>query len=323
MGLALLAWAIYFSMRRRQTLSGVLLGLAISAQLSMAIPAIGVLSALLLITRSIRRVAPAAILTAAVAILISGAPMHTATLASFNPGYATLRESLYSLVFPSTTNRGGLFVIPNRSAVEGEIAAVLAIAVFIAVQTAAELRRKRSMQVLAAVAFLTSAALVMVAHYAAGMNYPVDRTGLYLIFLFGLAWPIAAAAVHNDWHRRLHMIAACLLTIQFAAQFDPSSFRVWRFDRDTKQVARLVAAACASKPDSSVKVSALWINQQALEYYRRTLPIPALQPVELQDPPPLAGYDFYVLNRADAPPIGNYRVLYTGAESGIILAAAK
>lgn len=323
LGLALLTWAIFFLMRDRPTLCGTLLGLAIAAQLSMVIPSVAVFCAAALI---LRRVAPAlavAIPAAAVASLICAIPLRHATLESFDLGYATLRESLYSLVFPSTTNRAGLFVIPHRSAIAAEIVCLVLIAAFIGIETLHELSRKRPARLLPPLAFLISAALVILAHYLTGVNYPVDRTGLYLILLFAFAWPIAVEGVTNIWHRRLHILLACFLIVQFAAQFDPNSFRVWKFDRDTKLVARLLRDRCASKPQSSVTVSSLWINQQSLEYYRRTLPVPQLKPVEFHDPPPLAGYDFYVLNRADEPPLDAFRVLYAGAESGIILAVRK
>jgi hypothetical protein len=312
LGLAFLTWAIYFAMCERPTLAGTLLGFAIAAQLSTTIPALAIVIATAILMRKPWAIAVPA---AAVATLICAIPLRHATLDSFNLGYATIRESLYSLVFPSTTNRAGLFVIPHRGLITVEIASVLLIAVFIAIQSI--YKRK-----LVPMAFLISIVIVIAAHYASGMNYPVDRTGLYLILLFALAWPIVAGGVNQKW-QRLHILVAIFFVIQFAVQFDAHSFRVWRFDADTKFAAQILRDACGSRPESSVAISSVWINQQSLDYYRRTLPIPALKPVEFHDPPPLSGFDFYVLNRADNPPLDHFRILYTGAKSGLILAAPK
>jgi hypothetical protein len=56
----------------------------------------------------------------------------------------------------------------------------------------------------------------------------------------------------------------------------------------------------------------------------RTLPIVELRLVEFHDPPPLSGYDFYVLNAFPGlPRLDNgFRVLYAGAEPGIVLPVA-
>ena len=82
LGLALLVWAIYFCMRGRYVLTGVLLGLAIAAQLSMGIPAMALIAATLLLTRQIRPAAVIAALSAVVAGAICAVPLHLAPLGS-------------------------------------------------------------------------------------------------------------------------------------------------------------------------------------------------------------------------------------------------
>jgi hypothetical protein len=324
LGLALLVWAMYFGMRARYVLTGVLLGLAISAQLSMAVPAMAMILATVLLTRRIRPAVIVGALGGVIAFAICAVPLHLAPFKSFNYGYRTLRESLFSLVFPSTTDRAGLFIITHRAGVTAEILVVLLIAGFLAIQTVRELFQKPGPAFLAPFAFLMSSTAVVAAHYLVGANYPVDRTGLYLILLFGLSWPIVVAGLESVWYRRLHLVLGCLFAIQFAVQFDAGSFRVWKFDRDTRHVAEILKQQCEGKPENSVTVSVVWINQQALEYYRRTLPIPALRPLEFHDPPTLSGYDFYVLNTFPVVrPPGELRVLFAGSESGIILAKNK
>jgi hypothetical protein len=200
------------------------------------------------------------------------------------------------------------------------IAVVLAICVFITISTAAEYLKRRDIRLLPSITFLLTCAGFVAAHFVLHAEYPVDRTGLPLILLFGLAWAISA-----DVFPRLlaaNIALAALFTIQFITQFDAHSMRLWKFDSDTRHVAELIRDQTRTMPPATVAISAVWINLQSLEYYRRTLPIPALRPIEFHDPPPLSGFDFYVLNAADHPQIdpGSTRVLYEGNRSGIILA---
>jgi hypothetical protein len=333
LGLALLVWAIYFSIERRYALAGTLSGLAAVANLTMTFPALGVVFAVAILERSSWRSggailakigAPAAIVFAA---LWFGA-LRTAISGSFGIGYSTIRESLYSLVFPSTTDRAGLFRIEHRGAATLEILVILLILVSIAITSLGELRdhRKPFSSLIPAATLMITTAGLLAAHLLFRVPYPVDRTGVYLVVLFGIAWAIAADGFAdgfvNKWAWRVNLLLAMLAIVQFAAQFETQYFLLWRFDARTKTVAQLLRDACEGKPGGSVTVSAMWLHQPALEFYRRELPIKALQPVVYHDPPPLSGFDFYVLNNGHPLDLdtAKLRVLFSDAGSGILLA---
>ncbi len=333
LGLALLVWAIYFLMLRRYVLAGTLLGLAAGANLTMTFPVLGVLCAVVILDRGswrgrgvilVRAAAPAASVFTALWV---GA-LRTAISGSFGIGYSTIRESLYSLIFPSTTNRAGLFRIEHRGAVTVEIVVILLVLAFIAIALERDFQRDRKPEshLIPALALMTTIVGLLAAHLLFGVPYPVDRTGIYLVVLFGIAWAIAAdglaEGLASKWAWRVNLLLAILAIVQFAAQFETQYFLLWRFDARTKTVAELLWNACEGKPDNSVTVSAIWLHQSALEFYRRELPIKALQPVTYRDPPPLSGFDFYVLN--DPAPLdldrAGLRVLFSDAGSGIVLA---
>jgi len=326
LGLTLLVWAVFFCMRRRYAITAVMLALAVAAQLSMAIPALALIAGAALFARHLRPTAEALLVAGAAVVLACVIPLQTVAARDFNVGYPTLRESLYSLVFPSTTDRQGLFVNAHTPAVAVEMIVVVLIGCAIAFETLRQLARKPGTRLLAPIALLISAAALVAARHLAHFNYPADRTGIFLILLFALAWPIAADRMESRRYRLLHAALGCLFIIQFAAQFELRYFRLWKFDMDTRRVALLLRDECAGKPAGSVRASVVWISRHSLDYYRQTLPIPALRPIEHVDPPPLRGYDFYVLNPAGTEPRPDpehFRIIFSGAESGIILAAPR
>jgi hypothetical protein len=90
-----------------------------------------------------------------------------------------------------------------------------------------------------------------------------------------------------------------LLSIQFATQLQTRYFQFWQEQADDKAIAALIRQASAGKAENSMKVSASWIHQASLEFYRRAWHIAALKPIERIEPTPLTGFDFYVLSWDD------------------------
>ncbi len=320
LGLTLFVWAMYFAMRGRSITSGVLVGLAVSAQLSVAPVAVAMLAALVLLHQPVQNLLRIAIPAAAVAFAICAPAMRSGLDAAMHIGYPTLRESVYSLVYSGDTDRMGRFIHAGSRGVIAEIAVVLAICLFIMASTCIAYLKRRDIRLLPSITFLCACAGFVAAHFVLRAEYPVDRTGLPLILLFGVAWAIAADAFPR--FLAANIAVATLFAIQFIVQFDAHSMRLWKFDSDTRHVAELIRDQTLAKSPGTVSISAVWINLQSLEYYRRTLPIPAVRPIEFLDPPPLSGFDFYVLNAADHPQLdsGATGVLYEGNESGVILA---
>src|SRR5262249_42583395 len=147
------------------------------------------------------------------------------------------------------------------------------------------------------------------AHFLFNVNYPVDRMGLHLFVLFGIAWAIAADALPR--FRAANIVLAVLLVAQFATQLQTRSFAVWREDTHDRQIAEQIQTLSAGRPDGSVKVSTSWWHQSTIEFYRVARNMKQVQPLGWNNPTILEGCDFYVLGGNDIPRIArNMRVLF-------------
>jgi hypothetical protein len=158
-----------------------------------------------------------------------------------------------------------------------------------------------------------------------GVNYPVDRIGIYLFVLLGLAWAIAAAQLRIGSVLAIEGVLAAALVLQFLTQFEPRYFSLWAFDLPAKQVARMLQQQTAGKAADSVSVSASWFQTPALEFYRYYYRIGPLKQVERHTATALSGFDFYVLNLKDDDDVkaGDYSRLvrlYQEPVSGVLLA---
>jgi hypothetical protein len=220
-------------------------------------------------------------------------------------------------------HRSGLFGTYNLVClIEMFLAPVVAAFILAAAGYAFAGNREDRRRLIPALTLTASVLGLIVAHYLFDLNYPVDRTGLYLALLFGVAWAIAADGTRNGTLKGVQMLLVFLVMIQFATQFETSYFAVWKFDEHSKAIAQRLKEACAGKTTHSVSVSATWIYQPSLEFYREVLDIEALQPVERQALTSLSGYDYYVLNTLDASRIASrgLRVLASDREAGVVLA---
>jgi hypothetical protein len=217
----------------------------------------------------------------------------------FYAGIPALSDSLHNLVYGSifASSRIGLF---GTWAAAGILTfgVLPAIVLFIALASLFAWRKGKRRELIPA-ATLGAAALGMIAaHYLIGMNYPIDRTGLIAMVLFGIAWAIASGG-SNRVFRGVNLVLGLLLAIQFATQFHTSYFQIWPYDRSIKTIAREVEEESRNKPPGSVSIGASWIHQSALEYYRVHDRAAVLKPVRRLEVTLITGQDFYVLNEQD------------------------
>ena len=329
--LALLVWAVYFFMQGREVLPGALLGLGIAANLTIVYPAAGLVVCPWFLRPNNKGRASLILGTAAAAVAgaICFGALSKATASNFYAGEPDVRIALLSIIDASIRGyqtQVGLF--GNWYAAHAILVWFLPlITFFVLAVSAVAFFRDPSRRLALTPALILVAAIVelIAAHYVAGLNYPIDRLGLYLVLLFGLAWAFAASQVENVPARAVNGILAGLLTIQFAAQFDPRYFQLWAQDLPAKQVARRIQEETGGRPPGSVKVSATWFQQPALEFYRRYYGISALAPIERNDKTPLEGFDYYVLNLKDDASVrgGNVsrlQALFDEPVSGVLLA---
>ena len=109
-------WAIYFSMRERDFAAGVLLGLGVAANLTIAFPALAVIGCPLVLGAGnweirTRRVLSLAIPAAAIAAVICYPALSLAQASQFYVGEPTVSGTLFELILTfirASMNRLGL-----------------------------------------------------------------------------------------------------------------------------------------------------------------------------------------------------------------------
>jgi 4-amino-4-deoxy-L-arabinose transferase-like glycosyltransferase len=326
LSLAFLIWAIGFAIQRRYALCGILLGLALSANLTIAFPAVGLMLAIVLLeddTWGARFRSLAVVVATAETIFfaICFEALRTARRDEFYFGYRTIVESVSDLVRESfhVATRGGLLGEEKLTPVT--IYGILPlIAIFMA---AALVRGSGDRRSLFPLVTLAGAVITMVAaHYVVKLPYPANRTGLHILVLFGIAWAIAAARIRSPPWRAIQIVLALLMTIQFATQLHGRYFSMWAFDIRTKEFAQEIKRMSAGRPANSLSVSATWLNQQSLEFYREFLNITALKPVRHFEPTEFSGHDFYVLTGDDVEGVDRkpLRIILSDSRDRAILA---
>jgi len=121
------------------------------------------------------------------------------------------------------------------------------------------------------------------------------------------------------------LLPPMVLAVQFSTQLQTRFFEFWLVEADDKQIAQLIQQGTAGKPENSVSLSASWMHQPSLEFYRRYLHIAALKPVDRHDPAPLTGFDFYLLSWGDVDRAkgAHLRTIFEDTDSQVILAISS
>ena len=313
LSLALFVWALHLSGRGRHVLAGVLLGLGVSANLSLAFPALGMMLAAFVVAPRVRSFCATAIPAAAVFFITCFASLRTAHRDSFYLGWPTVHEALTTLIFTSIhakVNGDGLFGTHQAAALIEKFFLPLVMLFILAASGRQLLTDPDSRQRLAPLLTLLATLLGLVAaHHLLDVKYPADRAYLYLVLLFAAAWGT-------------QLVLACLLALQFATQLQGRYFQYWTVEMDNKAIAQILKKECEGREENTVLMSATWVHHEALEFYRHYLQITVLRPVERPEPIPLSGYDFYVLSGSDTKAIeeAQLRVLFANPLAGVVLA---
>lgn len=334
LGLALLVWGIYLAMRGRDFAAGALLGLSATAVAVMAVPGAAVVAAVFIVGTDgfqarARRAVEIGVPALAIAFLISYPAFRTVGVAQFYVGEPRIGAAVFNLVFTSirtsVTRIGPLGTGAAAHAIQfGFLPAVLMFIAAISARTAVRAQQSRD-TLIPAVAFAVALAELVAIRYIVGFNYPVERVGIYLFLLLGMAWAIAAGQAALKPARAINGLLAAALLFQFLTQFEWRYFSLWAFDLPAKQVARILQQATGGQDAGSVSVSTSWFQTPALEFYRYHYGIAALKPIERHDPALLTGYDYYVLNVKDDPSVKAADIrrlipLYREPISGVLVA---
>jgi 4-amino-4-deoxy-L-arabinose transferase-like glycosyltransferase len=297
LSLAFFVWALYFCLERRYLPAGILLGLSIGANLAILFPVLALFVAMAVFERKplLYLVLPALLVGA----LINGPSLRRAHREDFYIGYPEFRTAAISFV--ATT----LYAMPERSGILGVRGVAIlrlvdyGLPVSILLVAAASFFTKDRRKLLPYLIFCITLLGLILARRLFGVNYPADRTCLYLIILGITAWAIAADGFQNKMVQALWLLPLLVLIVQFSTQLTTRYFEFWRVEADDKQIAHLIQRECLGRPDNSLTLSSSWMHQPTMEFYRRYLLISALKPVQRFDPTPLTGFDFYVLSWGD------------------------
>jgi hypothetical protein len=326
LGIALLVWAIDASLHDRPMRSGFLLGFGIASNLTIVFPATGLIAAHFLLAEKnrIRDTVIMAGTAATLATAICYLPFRTATHANFYTGQHSLGDSVFSLII--TSIRGsqwdGLF---GTKSIALFITSWLvpAIALFWIVIWAHEWKTVGlSARAKVPLALALTVCSLLAAHFLFNVNYPSDRTGLYLIPLAALTWAATTDIVRNPSIRMINVALACVLLVQFATQIQFRSFEIWSYNSAIKDIARKLQQETMEQPAQSVSLSADFFQQPVLEFYRIYYGIAALKPLGRQKQTDFVGHDFYVLTGPEtrSPQAAQLRVLYSDRVSEVVLA---
>lgn len=285
MGLAALVWAIERALAGRYTASGALCGIAVSANLTMAFPVLGLIASLALPRwREALRMAVAAI---AVATPILAGPLRCVSRDQFYFGARTLDESLRTIVLTTLLHNpekitDATFRIAN--AWPYLLGALLLAAAWAAY---------RSKQRLVPLTFLITSAGLVIAHEWLGVLYPYDRTGLHWVLLGALALAAFAAELPGRVTPWVAALVAAAYSAQAVTQLEVDRFGIWEFDHKSRAIAEAVRDR-GPGVDGRATIAADWLHLSSMAFYRRQMNLNWLAPVERLPETGPADFDFVI-----------------------------
>jgi hypothetical protein len=324
LSLAFFVWALYFSLERRYLTSGFLLGLSIASNLTILFPVLALLVVVALLERRIKPLLSLAVPALLLAALITGPSLRRAHREDFYIGYADFHHAVISFIATTlyATDHIGILGVRGVAIVNFVNYGLPLFFLLVAIACA---RTKDLRQMIPFVTLVIAFIGILLAHWLFDLNYPADRTCLSFIILAAVSWAIAGDAFKNRYVQALWLLPLIVLVIQFSTQLQTRFFEFWHVEQDDKVIAGLIQQATIGKPESSVTLSASWMHQPSLEFYRQYLHIAALKPVERFDPTPLTGFDFYLLSWGDVDRAkdAGLRPIFSDPDAQVILAISS
>lgn len=325
MGLAFLVWAISFAMAGRYAACGILSGLALSSNLTMAFPVAGLALAIVVLEEGAwpRRFRSVTGMVAPAAVIFFGIcwrALRSAHRINFYYGCESVKESLFDLARHSFGSADRADVLGTDAAMAVFVMGILPlIAIFVV--TASLLGAGKRRQLFPFMTLTGAMGAIVGGHFAIGLEYPADRTGLALLLLFGVAWAIAAARVESSAWRAVQVGLGLVAAFQFTVEWRTDFFSTWKFDMATKEISQRIQRASAGRPPNSMSIWETWWHAPSLEFYRRHLNMTAIQPVRHTDSIEYSGHDFFVVSDGDVRGLDarKIRVIFSNQRAGVVL----
>ena len=245
-------------------------------------------------------------LAAVVFLFFLVAPFDRANSANFYVGAASIVESLRNLASASLAYGGFWRESPFVKLCVDAAAFVIAPVILLGA-LAVGIRRRDALLLFAAGTGLGSALILLLAHIFVSLPYPVDRTGIYFLVLVPLCF--AGLLDSGVASGQLSRISTPLLyafglvvALQFALEFNVTSFLTWEYDADTRKIVDRLAQLASRPQPESVTVGASWQLEPSLNFYRDKQGLKWMRPVERGSLTP--GANIYVIMAPDQPRIG-------------------
>ena len=146
------------------------------------------------------------------------------------------------------------------------------------------------------------------------MLYPIDRTGVYLLPLYGLVLAILCAVTPRRVRLAPLVVAGCLAA-SYCVQLHWTYFAAWRFDADTRELVRAIPPEVAGK-----RLGVSWLMEPAVKFYLARGA--SARSDVFGRGRMVAGLDAYLLTAGEAGLVREWglRVIRCGAVSGSLLA---
>jgi uncharacterized membrane protein len=313
---------------RRLTRASFALGMATAANLTFSIPAIALVLVFLHLEMWERRrlrfwdavnqlIVPGTVAAAVLLIL----PLIRAARGDFYFGANSVQTSIESMAFPALVHHAtplaafGRWLAASAPLLLGIAAILLVAAILFAARGGPDTFPRRMPIQLTGGALAVSCAMLLAAHTATGMLYPLSRTGLYLVVLFTFGLGSLAA-----YTRAAVSILAAPILLLFALQLTAGPYSNWVFDSGTKTIVNRIRADMARTGAVNVRIAAGHFLQPSLNFYRRRYHLNGVARVEensLANPA-----DYYVLLPQDGPVVNDkhLEILYRDPVSLQVLA---
>lgn len=269
---------------------------------------------------------PAIVLAFAILVL----PLSHMSRGDLYYGAQSLLEMYDSLIRESSLGLGW-GPLPAAMLIVVLLGALAAIFQWARARDFAKLDRLGQLVVFAAGTMAVTLALLIAAHLAFGILYPLARTGLYFPTLAAIACAAIGARLFSMRlpARVAGIVCLALLGLvaaRYAACFRTTYYNEWLFDAGSKRTAAFFGEVLRKQPGQRLEVGASWPLYYSLQFYAAKYKWDALAPQRmplLVESAQQGEYPYYLLTPEDAPLIArrNLKVVYTDAESGAIIAA--
>ncbi|MGB3948614.1 MAG: hypothetical protein WBM13_11565 [Bacteroidia bacterium] len=166
---------------------------------------------------------------------------------------------------------------------------------------------------------------IIMQHLLLNTDYLVGRFALFLIplFVINLGLLINCALEQNLRNVFLGIISICAISsmVNFFTKFDFYSCAEWGYDSNTKNAILELKKNYESDLSHSknVKLQVNWLFEPTVNFYRKTLNLNWLQPVN-RDTLSSVGNYYYIFNAdLEALKLNNYNLIYSGLQTNTVL----